>query len=190
MKEKRYIEVRAEQDSDNNMLITGVPVVFNQSTEINDPMGSYNEIIKRNALDGVDLTDTRLLYNHDSSLVPLAKAPKTMQLELREDGLYMQAVLPDTEQGRSVYTAVKRGDLDGMSFSFTCDKDGSHYDVEKRTRTISKIRKLYECSIVPFPAYQTTSVEARNQMQEAEQEEKLREQAKITLNKILSRSVK
>src|SRR5699024_5909767 len=190
MKEKRHIEVRAEKDNDNNMLITGVPVVFNQSTEINDPMGSYKEVIQRNALDGVDLTDTRLLYNHDLSLVPLAKAPKTMQLELRDDGLYMQAVLPDTEQGRSVYAAVKRGDLDGMSFSFTCDKDGSHYDVEKRTRTISKIRKLYECSIVPFPAYQTTSVEARNQMQEAEQQKKLREQAKITLNNILSKEVK
>src|SRR5699024_10948012 len=102
----------------------------------------------------------------------------------------MQAVLPDTEQDRSVYAAVKRGDLDGMSFSFTCDSDGSHYDVEKRTRTISKIRKLYECSIVPFPAYQTTSVEARNQMQEAEQQKKLREQAKITLNNILSKEVK
>src|SRR5699024_6549467 len=99
------------------------------------------------------------------------------------------AMLPDTEQGRSIYTAVKRGDLDGMSFSFTCDKDGSHYNVEKRTRTISKIRKLYECSIVPFPAYQSTSVEARNQMQEAEQREQAKKQAKITLNKILSKEV-
>src|SRR5699024_11536467 len=91
MKEKRHINIRAEQDSDNNMLITGVPVVFNQATEINDPMGSYNEVIQRNALDGVDLTDTRLLYNHDLSTVPLAKAPKTMQLELRDDGLHMRS---------------------------------------------------------------------------------------------------
>ena len=189
MKEKRHINIRAEQDSDNNMLITGVPVVFNQATEINDPMGSYNEVIQRNALDGVDLTDTRLLYNHDLSTVPLAKAPKTMQLELRDDGLHMNAMLPDTEQGRSIYTAVKRGDLDGMSFSFTCDKDGSHYNVEKRTRTISKIRKLYECSIVPFPAYQSTSVEARNQMQEAEQQEQMRKEIKIMANQITFKGV-
>src|SRR5699024_3777882 len=126
------------------------------------------------ALDGVDLTDTRLLYNHDFNSVPLAKAPKTMELCTDEKGLNMSATLPDTEQGRSVYESIKRQDLDGMSFSFTCDQAGSQYNAEKRTRTISKINKLLECSIVPFPAYQQTSVEARNQMQEAEQNEKLR----------------
>lgn len=190
MKEIRHTEIRAQQTENNEMVITGVPVVFDTPTTINDPMGSYTEVIQRSALNGVDLTDTRLLYNHDLSKVPLAKAPKTMQLSVDDGGLQMRAVLPDTEEGRSVYTAVKRGDLNGMSFSFTCDKAGSHYDVEKRTRTISKINKLYECSIVPFPAYQQTSVEARNQMQEAEQQEQARKQAKITLNKILARSVK
>lgn len=189
MKEKRYIEIRAQQDDNNNMVVTGMPVVFDQATEINDPMGSYMEIIQRNALEGIDLTDTRLLYNHDFSSVPLAKAPKTMELWVNEKGLNMRAVLPNTEQGRSVYEAVKRQDLDGMSFSFTTDDGGSQYDVEKRTRVISKIRKIYECSIVPFPAYQTTSVEARSQIQEAEQREQQRKQARIKLNQILSKEV-
>src|SRR5699024_867758 len=156
----------------------------------NDQMDGNKEEKQRNALDGVDLNDTRLLVNHEYSRIPLAKTPKTMELWTDDEGLQMRAVLPDTEEARSVYTAVKRADMTGMSFSFTTDGDGSHYDVEKRTRTISKINKLFECSIVNFPAYQTTSVEARNQMQEAEQQEKLREQAKITLNKILSKEVK
>lgn len=188
MKETRHIEIRAQQQ-DDELVITGTPVVFDTPTVINDPMGSYTEIIKRGALDGVDLNDTRLLYNHDLSRIPLAKTPKTMQLHVDDKGLHMRAVLPNTEEGRSVYTAVKRGDLTGMSFSFTCDQDGSLYDAEKRTRTITKINKLYECSIVPFPAYQTTSVEARCQMQEAEQREKLKQQAKIKLNQILMRGV-
>src|SRR5699024_9784646 len=114
---------------------------------------------------------------------------KTMELWTDEKGLNMRAMLPDTEQGRSVYEAIKRQDLDGMSFSFTCDQAGSQYNAEKRTRTISKINKLLECSIVPFPAYQQTSVEARNQMQEAEQNEKLRNDTKIMLNQILAKDV-
>jgi hypothetical protein len=190
MKEIRHIEIRtAQQPNDDSLIIEGYPVVFDTPTNINDPMGSYTEIIERSALNGVNLNDTRLLYNHDLSKIPLAKTPKTMELSINDEGLYMRAELPDTEQGRSVYTAVKRGDLTGMSFSFTTDKDGSQYDVEKRTRTISKINKIYECSIVPFPAYQTTSVEARSQMQEAEQRQEAIQQAKINLNKILIRGV-
>lgn len=190
MKEVRHIEIRAaQQPNDDELIIEGVPVVFDTPTTINDPMGSYTEIIKRSALDGVDLNDTRLLYNHDLSKIPLAKTPKTMELSIKDDGLHMRAILPNTEEGRSVYTAVKRGDLTGMSFSFTTTKDGSQYNAETRTRTINKIHKIYECSVVPFPAYQTTSVEARSQMQEAEQREKEIQQAKIKLNKILMRSV-
>ncbi|WP_449354404.1 HK97 family phage prohead protease [Virgibacillus natechei] len=189
MKEIRTVELRTEQEN-NDLVVTGVPVVFDTATQINDPMGGYTEVIKRNALDGVDLTDTRLLYNHDLSKIPLAKAPKTMELYTDDKGLNMRATLPDTEEGRSVYTAVKRGDLTGMSFSFTCDKAGSQYNAKTQTRSISKINKLYECSIVPFPAYQTTSVEARSQMQEAEQQEKEKQDARIKLNQILTRSVK
>ena len=189
MKEIRHVEIRTEQTESEGMVITGTPIVFDTPTIINDPMGNYTEVIKRNALDGVDLSDTRLLVNHDYNKIPLAKTPKTMELWTDEKGLQMRAVLPDTEEARSVYTAVKRGDMTGMSFSFTCDKGGQSYDVEKRARTISRINKLYECSIVNFPAYQTASVEARNQMQEAEQEEQRKQQAKIKINQIMKRGL-
>ncbi|AXF57416.1 HK97 family phage prohead protease [Salicibibacter kimchii] len=191
MKETRTVEIRTaalEQDS-NELVVTGTPVVFDTATQINDPMGQYTEIINRGALQGVDLNDTRLLYNHDLSRIPLAKAPKTMQLRIDDKGLHMRATLPDTEEGRSVYTAVSRGDLTGMSFSFTCDPAGSRYDVKTQTRSISRIKKIFECSIVPFPAYQTTSVEARNQMDEAVDHEKARQAAKIKLNQLLVRRV-
>lgn len=192
MKETRVIEIRTAQlsnENENELVITGMPVVFDTPTVINDPAGSYTEIINRSALDGVDLNDTRLLYNHDFSKIPLARAPKTLALSINEQGLNMRAILPDTEEGRSIYTAVKRGDLTGMSFSFTCDGDGSHYDIETNTRTISKIKKIYECSIVPFPAYQTTSVEARSQMTEAQRKEQEKQQAKIKINQILKRGI-
>lgn len=189
MKEIRHIELRTAEAENNEMVVTGTPIVFNTPTKINDPKRPYTEVIKRNALDGVKLTDTRLLVNHNHNSIPLAKAPKTMELWTDDKGLQMRAVLPDTEEGRSVYTAVKRGDMTGMSFGFTCDSGGQSYDVETRTRTINRINKVLECSIVNFPAYQTASVEARSEMQEAELKEQQKQQAKIKLNQLMMKEL-
>lgn len=163
MKETRYINIRAEQSADNNdLILTGRAIVFNSITKINDPIGSYFEVVESGALDGADLSDVRLLYNHDTNKLPLARAPKTLTLTVDKEGLFFKALLPDTEEARAVYTAVKRGDLDGCSFAFTIDKGGDIYDPKTNTRTIKKIKKLYECSICVFPAYTQTSVEARS----------------------------
>lgn len=185
MKETRHIEIRAQQDENEEMIITGTPIVFDTPTKINDPKGAYNEVISRSALNGVDLNDTRLLINHNANSIPLARTPKTMTLSVDDEGVHMRAILPNTEEGKGAFQAVKRQDMDGMSFSFTCDSDGSHYDAETRTRTISKFRKIYECSLVNYPAYQTTSLEARSQIDEAEKMKQEREEALITVNKIL-----
>lgn len=96
----------------------------------------------------------------------------------------MTAQLPDTEDARSVYTAVKRGDLTGMSFAFKVPKGGDRYDPATKTREIFKIEKVLECSVVPFPAYQQASVEARAAFQERET---TRTQAIIACNKILKK---
>ena len=105
-----------------------------------------------------------------------------MALEITPAGLKMKAQLPDTAEARSVYTAVKRGDLTGMSFAFKVPEGGDKYDPTTRTREIFKIEKVLECSVVPFPAYQQASVEARAVFQEKEQN---RAQAIIACNKIL-----
>lgn len=186
MKELRIAELRAADPAgESSLIITGRPIVYDQPTKIKAPFGDYIEVIKRGALDGADLSDIRLLYNHDTNRIPLARTPKTMSFELDPAGLTMRAELPNTEEGRSVYLAIKRGDLSGMSFAFKVPEGGSRYDAKTNTRTITKIEKVYEFSIVPFPAYPQTSVEARNQITEAQKRELERKQALITLNKIL-----
>lgn len=171
MKEIRLTEIRAEQPAgDNNALILqGVPIVYDTPTTINDLFGSYTEIIKRGALDSTDLSDVRLMLNHDTTKVPLARTPKTMHLEVTPAGLTFRAELPDTESAKEVYTAVQRGDISGMSFAFKVPEGGDEYDPDTNTRTITKIEKVMECSVVNFPAYPTTSVEARQVIQGAEQ---------------------
>ncbi len=186
MKEIRVCEVRAEAPAgaENRLIIEGMPIVYDQPTTIGDPAGAYQEVIKRGALDGADLSDVRLLYNHDLNKVPLARTPKTMQLTLDPAGLKMLATLPDTEEARSVHTAVGRGDLSGMSFAFKVPAGGDSYDRTTNTRTITRIEKVYECSICPFPAYPQTSVEARAAITQAVNDP-LREAAKIKINQIL-----
>ena len=169
MKEIRTANLDVTQDE---MTLTGWPIVFDTPTTINDPDGrTYTEIIERGALDFADLHDSTLIYNHDETRVPLARTPRTMTLEVTERGLSMVAKLAgDNQTSREVYSAVKRGDLSGMSFAFTVPEGGSSYDPVTNTRTISRIAKVYEVSVVPFPAYPQTSVEARSAIAHAHDE--------------------
>lgn len=190
MKELRIAEIRADATAEaDGLILVGCPIVYDQETTIKDPFGEYKEIIKRGALDTADLSDVRLLYNHDCSKVPLARSPKTMELKKSTVGLEIRAKLPETQEARAVYEAVKRGDLDGMSFAFTVPEGGDTYDPKTNTRTISKIAKVYECSVVPFPAYPQTSVEARSNRANSSKKYLAMQRAKILCNKILLKEV-
>lgn len=157
-------EVRAE-DTERGKTITGRPIVFGQKTDL----GWYDEIIERGALDTTDLKDVRLLVNHNVDMIPLARSRNntensTMQLTADENGLLIRADL-DTENNsdsKSLYSAVGRGDIDGMSFMFTVDKDSwDDVDSDHPVRHIRSIKRVLEVSVVTFPAYSQASVQAR-----------------------------
>ena len=160
-------EVRAEQNQEHGHFLTGVPVVYDTKTDI----GWYDEIIARGALDHTDLKDVRFLIGHDLGMVPLARSRNnnensTMQLRVTERGLEIRVDL-DTENNadsRKLYSAVQRGDISGMSFTFVVDGDSwDDIDSDHPTRTIRSIKRVYEVSAVAFPAYAQTSLEARSQ---------------------------
>lgn len=192
MKELRVAELRAADPAgDSSLILNGRPIVYDQPTTIKAPFGEYIEIIQRGALEKADLSDIRLLYNHDMSKIPLARTPKTMSFALDSAGLTMRAELPETEEGKSVYTAVRRQDLSGMSFAFKVPKGGSQFDAKTNIRKITKIEKVYEFSICPFPAYPQTSVEARAAIESSWNMLKLaeRQALKIKINQLLSREI-
>lgn len=151
-------------------VIIGTPIVFNQSTRINDYYGEFNETIERTALDEADLRDVRLFVNHDTNKIALARSKNgnensTMSFTIDDEGLHMRAVLDidNNAEARALYSAVKRGDMDAMSFMFRVGED-SWTDIEKGvpTRSIKKISIVHEVSVVNFPAYNQTSVSARS----------------------------
>jgi len=159
-------EVRAEENEAHGHFLTGQPIVFGSRTNL----GWYDEIIEPEALDAADMKDVRFLVNHDTSMIPLARSRNnnensTMQLMLvPNDGMHIRVDL-DTEnnaEAKSLYSAVERGDLDGMSFMFTVDEDSwDDPDSEHPTRHIRSISRIFEVSAVTFPAYEATSITAR-----------------------------
>lgn len=159
-------EVRAEQNEENGKFLSGQPIVYNEQTNL----GWYDEIIADGALDDADLRDVRFLINHNTDMIPLARsrnnnANSTMQMEVVPGAGMSIRVNLDTENNadaRSLYSAVERGDITGMSFMFIVDKDSwENIDTDHPTRTIRSISKIFEVSAVTFPAYEATSITAR-----------------------------
>ena len=119
------------------------------------------EVISEHALDNADMSDVVLRYNHNDTNYTLARTRNhSLELEVREDGLYFSAELIPTTTNKDAYLMVKEGLLDKCSFAFTIDED--KYDKKQHLRTITKIGKLYDVALVDFPFYNDTMVEARS----------------------------
>lgn len=167
IEERTYMcGIEAREDGEHGHMIEGVPIVFNQETDL----GFCREKIDPNALAKTDMKDVKFLVNHDTNQLPLARsrnntANSTMQLSVMQDGLHFRADL-DTEnnpRAKELESAVKRQDVTGMSFMFTVSEEKwDGVDTASPLRTILGIDKVYEVSAVTFPAYEQTSISARS----------------------------
>ena len=147
--------------------VEGYAAIFNSKTNISD---LFDEQIDSRAFDECDFDDACLLVNHDTSRLALARCRRnttnsTLQLSIDSKGLKIKANLDveNNTEAKNLYSAIKRGDIDGMSFMFIvedCEWDG--LDKDMPLRTITKISKVYEVSAVNFPAYSNTEIYARS----------------------------
>lgn len=158
-------EIRANEDEKNGTYVEGTAIVFEQKTDL----GFFDEVIDKNALAKTDLKDVRFLVNHNTDMIPLARSRKnnensTMQLSVENDGLKIRVNL-DTEnnsEARNLYSAIKRGDVSGMSFMFAVrGEEWSNEETDHPLRRITDIDKVFEVSAVTFPAYEQTDISAR-----------------------------
>jgi uncharacterized protein len=147
-------EVRAE--GEGNTLV-GYAAIFDSPSE---PL-PYVEFVRRGAFAKTinDGADVRLLIDHEG--VPLARTKSgTMSLEEDERGLRVEAELdPANPDAMRVLSAMKRGDLSQMSFAFKTVKDS--WSNDRQTRELKEVR-LFDVSIVTFPAYEETVAELRS----------------------------
>lgn len=178
-------ELRADNNEKNGDHITGRPIVYNSKTDL----GWFDEIIEAGALKETNLKDVRFLVNHNTDMIPLARSRNnnensTMQLEVDKDGMGIRVNL-DTEnnsEARNLYSAIKRGDITGMSFMFTIDdEEWENLESDHPTRHIRKIGTVFEVSAVTFPAYESTEISARDK--------EALESAKATLDSVRRQSL-
>lgn len=164
IKRSYLCEVREKEDEAG--VIEGIPIVYDSETDL----GWFREKIQKGALDKTDLTDVRFLVNHDLSKIPLARSRNnnensTMQLQVKNDGLHIRAKLDieNNTEAKSLYSAIKRGDVSGMSFLFSADgEEWEELDSDSPLRTITSISSIVEVSAVTVPAYEDTEIYARS----------------------------
>lgn len=155
----------AAQD-EGKMIVEGLAVTFDQPTvlfTISDEYGNpieIKEVIERGALDNTDVSDCFFKYNHSNNVMAMARVKNgTLQLEIRDEGLFIRAELADTSAGRDLHTLIKRGDIDKMSFAF--DIGAEEFDEQEYMFRVKSINKLWDVAAVNVPAYDGTRIYAR-----------------------------
>jgi HK97 family phage prohead protease len=149
-------EVRAEGDG---MTFTGYASVFNSPSQ---DLGGFIEYVAPGAFKRSlqSRNEVKLLWNHDAGEPLASLRGGTMQLVEDERGLKVTATLPQTTRGKDVAELLRTKVIDSMSFGFNVIKDSWARDGQ--TRTLESVR-LFEVSIVSFPAYESTTAQVRSQ---------------------------
>lgn len=156
-----HYEARKNENDENVGIIEGIPIVFEQKTDIG---GWFEETIARGAISEDVLQDVALFYNHDLKTKPHARTRNgRLSFTIENDGVHMSAhVNLDRSDSKDFYLAVRDGDIDGMSFMFRVEADEwTDLDTDYPKRRITKIGYVQEVSGVNYPAYNGTSINAR-----------------------------
>lgn len=146
-------------DSGDQMVIEGYFAVFNRETEL--WRGAFEEIAP-GAFDNTLGNDIRALANHDTMFVLGRNKSRTLELKVDSHGLWGQVKInPDDVDAMNLYARVKRGDVDQCSFGFNILREEEDWRADGTVKWTIKEIDLHEVSVVTFPAYADTGVQAR-----------------------------
>lgn len=162
MKNEREIRSAVEfrTAEDGEYIVEGYATTFNDPYVMMEFDGiQYKEEVDRNAFDGADMNDVIFQYDHAGKVFARQKNG-TLFLNCDDHGLHVRADLSKTEASRQMFEEIKSGLISEMSFAFTVAEDA--YNNETRTRTITKIKKVYDVSAVSIPANPSTNISARS----------------------------
>ena len=148
-------EARAANDKKT---LIGYAALFNVETNI---AGMFIEKVAPGAFDESLGADVRALVDHDTGRVIGRTKSGTLRLAVDERGLRIEVDLPDTTEGRDIWTLVERGDISGMSIGFRVTKQEWDDSGDISKRTILGV-ELMEVSAVAFPQFEGTSIAVRS----------------------------
>ena len=163
------VTLRAKKADDEGDVLEGYAALFDDWAQIGGDTWGFMESIAPGAFaESLKNDDIRSFFNHDGNYVLGRTSAKTAEFDEDKKGLRAVIHPPDTAAGRDVVTLIKRGDVTGMSFMFRTKKDEwtepeAKGDLPKR-RLLDV--QLYEAGPVTFPAYEATSISARDRAKE------------------------
>ena len=177
MNNRKSLQARDIGQLDNNQettdkkIISGYFIVFDTETEL---YPGVREEVSPDALVGVDLSDVKALIDHDTAKVLGRTKANTLSLSVDSKGLYGEIIVNESDQeAMNLYSRVQRGDVDQCSFGFEILSEEMIQNSDGTVKFIIKSINLYEVSVVTFPAYQETAVEARSKQIEDAQKRTL-----------------
>lgn len=169
--------------NDGEYIVEGYATTFDDPYVLYEFDGvSYSERIARSALDGADISDVIMQYDHEGR-VYARQSNGTLQITPDDHGIKIHADLSSTEGSRALYDDIKAGLITRMSWAFTVAEDA--YDRDTHTRTIQRIKKVYDVSAVSIPANPNTEIAARDYFSAKIEAEKLRRARQIKKIKLL-----
>jgi HK97 family phage prohead protease len=146
-------ELRVARADGEPIRVRGYAAVFGQLSE---DLGGFREQIQAGAFSDRLSDDVRALVNHDPNQVLGRTAAKTLTLSEDLRGLAVEITLPDTQIARDLSVSMERGDVTQMSFAFTVGREDQAWQRDGAgpwVRTIKKVSRLYDVSVVTYPAY-------------------------------------
>jgi HK97 family phage prohead protease len=154
------VEIRSDGDS-STFTVRGYASVVEHSYEVygGPERGGWNETIARDAFAKTlaEKPDVAFLINHDG--IPLARSRSgTLTLSADNTGLASEAEIDaESPLGQTLRSAMKRGDLDQMSFGFRVTRQ--EWNEEYTERRITEVSLDHgDVSIVTYPANPATSM--------------------------------
>lgn len=173
---------QAAKRIDTDYYVEGYATTFDKPYLLYELDGvKFYERIDAHALDGADMSDVIMQYDHEGRVFA-RQSNKTLILVPDHKGLLVAADLGRTDLARGLYQDIDAGMITKMSWAFTVEEGGDSYDRATHTRTILKIKKVYDVSAVSIPANGDTEISARNfarRSYEAERQELLNRRVQL-----------
>ena len=170
---------------DSEHYVEGYATTFDKPYELYEFDGvKYYEVIDRHALDGADMSDVIMQYDHEGRVLA-RKSNGTLIVEPDDNGLFVCADLGKSQASKEMFEEIESGLVTRMSWAFVVAKES--YDRETRTRRILKIKKVYDVSAVSIPANDDTEISARSyfdgviEMEKQEMLERKKQKLKLLL---------
>ena len=195
---RRVVQMEVRAAEDDEMVVEGYATTFNEPYELwRDSDYVVLEQVDSRAFDETDMSDVIMQYDHEGRVFART-SNATLRLSVDNHGLRVTADLGGTEIGRQLYSEIRGGYTDKMSFGFTVDEDERLVQEDRESgtvtvlRTIKRIGKLYDVSAVSLPANNATEISARSwcdgviqqlteERRKAEDRERQRKKIKIML---------